>query len=187
MAGFQRLVTGTAIILLAQMTPLYAQTGATESGGRPAALVGAEVGMSWGRGPLNYADGLQPGTRDLVSVETCLYCNPHRAMFLEYSRWRQPRASYPTGYRAADTVTAGVRFQTRGRVRPFFDAGVAVGGSRYQYSDGRKTNVSVIGGVVGSGVTIPVQRFYVRVGGRLLVMSDGYVGGDLSVGAGWRF
>ena len=187
MASFRMLLTGTAIILLAQMNPLYAQAGATDGGGRPPALVDAEVGMSWGSGPLNYGEGLQPSSRNLFSVDTCLYCNRGRAVFIDYSRWGKPQASYQTGYRAADTITGGVRFQARGRVRPFFDAGVAVGGSRYRCSCGRTTNVSLIGGVVGTGVTIPVQRFYVRVGGRLLVMSDWYGAADLSVGGGWRF
>jgi hypothetical protein len=175
------------MILLAQMNPLYAQTDAKDSGGRPPEFVDAEVGMSWSSGPLNYSEGLQPGSRTIFSVDTCLYCNRSRAVFIDYSRWGKPRASYQTGYRGADTITGGVRIQAHGRVRPFFDAGVAVGGSRYQSSSSRKTNISLIGGVVGTGVTIPVQRFYVRVGGRVLVMSDSYGAADLSVGAGWRF
>jgi hypothetical protein len=49
-------------------------------------------------------------------------------------------------------------------------------------------NITTAGGGVGAGVTvIPADRFYARFGARLMLMSDYYVGANLSVGGGWRF
>jgi hypothetical protein len=141
-----------------------------------------ELGVSAGVGPFHYGDGLQPGNRNVGSVSACLACG-RRGLVLEYSRWSTPRASYATQYRSADTVTAGVRWQRQGRVRPFVDAGLAVGHARWSTS-----GITTVGGFGGAGITIVTgERLFVRAGARLLLMSQYYVGATITAGGGLRF
>jgi hypothetical protein len=173
------------ILLLAVVgSPVYAQTGTPPGSAPGAARLQSELGVAFGIGSLSYTDD-EPGNRTNISANACLFCG-RRALVVEYSHWTKPRASYPTGYRSSDTFTSGLRFQGQRRVRPFFDVGVAVAGNRYQRAS-TTTTITTAGAYLGVGATIPFAHSYVRVGTRMLLMTESYFGADLAIGAGFRF
>ena len=174
----------TAAAALFSTSPLFAQTTAAPGPASPSRAP-IEIGATWGRGPFNY-DEDDPGSRTMFGVEACLRCG-RRAFFVDYSHWMPPHPStYQTGYREADSFAGGLRFQKQARVRPFFDVGGVVASSRYSRSAGTE-NRGLVGGMVGSGLTIPIDKFYVRVQGRVMFMNDFYIGANLSVAGGFRF
>jgi hypothetical protein len=97
-----------------------------------------------------------------VGVEACLLCAGRFGLFVEYSHWFTSGATQ--GYNASDVVAradlagGGLRIQGRGRIRPFFDVGVAGGRDKHVQAGG------ALGGiVVAGGARIPLQgRWYIR-------------------------
>jgi hypothetical protein len=158
-----------------------------------------EVGGNFGRGPFQYDEDKLPGGRNVVGVEACIGCD-RRGVFVEYAHWGQPdvnqdacekywhRTNCTTGYRSADTLASGVRFQgrPRGRVQMFGDLGGAFGLSRYVRSSGveGKGHAGFAGAV---GATVRFDQFYVRGAGQILILSGYYVGARATAGAGWKF
>ena len=130
MTGLRWVLTVAIVVVVAETSQgslLHAQTGSSPSA-NPSPGLRFEAGMKVGLGDLSYIEDT-PGRRSVIGAEVCLYCG-RRALFVEYSHWTKPRARYNTSYRSADTGTAGLRFQGGSHVRPFFDAGVAIGRSR---------------------------------------------------------
>jgi hypothetical protein len=81
----------------------------------------------------------------MFGVEACLRCG-RRAFFVDYSHWMPPHPStYQTGYREADSFAGGLRFQTQGRVRPFFDVGGVVASAGTPDPLGPRTEASSAG------------------------------------------
>jgi hypothetical protein len=187
----RRTILALSIVVLLAKTDwdsvLYAQTGGPTAP-TPVIERRVELGVLAGIGQYTYDEIQKPGTRGMISVEACLLCG-RRALVMEYSHWMTPRGAGggARAYRSADSGTVGLRFQGQRRVRPYFDAVVAIGNARAQRSS-YIDNITTAGGGVGAGVTvIPADRFYARFGARLMLMSDYYVGANLSVGGGWRF
>jgi hypothetical protein len=178
------------VVLLANANWQSALSAQTERATAPTSVSErrVELGVQAGIGQYTYDEILKPGIRGVITVEGCLLCG-RRALVMEYSHWMTPRGADggARAYRSADSGTVGLRFQGQRRVRPYFDAVVAIGNARAQRSS-YIDNITTAGGGVGAGVTvIPADRFYARFGARLMLMSDYYVGANLSVGGGWRF
>jgi hypothetical protein len=159
-----------------------------------------EVGANWGRGPFNYDEDKLPGSRDVVGVGACIGCDRRRGIFVEYARWGEPHVNQDacrkywdnsqcrTGYRQADTVASGVRFQGRamGHVRLFADLGLGFGHSRYERGASLTTD-NHVGAAAAVGATMRFDRFYIRGAGQILILSGYYIGARATAGAGWRF
>jgi hypothetical protein len=99
-----------------------------------------------------------------VGVEACVFCTGRFGLFGEYSHWFTSGDS--KGYNASDVVRradlagGGLRIQGRGRMRPFFDVGVAGGRDEHVQAG---TGGALGGIVVGGGVRIPIRgRWYIR-------------------------
>ena len=98
-----------------------------------------------------------------VGTEVCLLCRGRFGIFGEYSHWFSGASSSlfnPSDQvRRADLVGGGLRIQGRGRVKPFFDVGIAGGQDEHRAGNG-----GALGGVVvGGGVRFPFrERWYIR-------------------------
>jgi hypothetical protein len=139
-----------------------------------------EAGFKGGAGAYSYIDDKAP-TRAVVGGEVCAYVGGRRAVFGGYSHFLPPGS--PSGYGAADLVEGGLRIQSRRRVHPFFDIGVALGHNRF-----RTRAFTTAGAVFGAGVMIPAgRRLYIRPQARLYAMSSSYLAVAAEIGIGWRF
>jgi hypothetical protein len=126
-------------------------------------------------------------------VEACAFCSGRFALLGEYSHWFSGNGTR-TGFdrvRSADLAGAGLRIQSRGRARAFFDIGLV--GGRDGHTSGRG---GAIGGVVvGTGVRIPCgEHWYVRPQVRAYGLSphtlegvDAHWAVSGAVGIGYRF
>jgi hypothetical protein len=99
-----------------------------------------------------------------VGVEACVLCAGRFGLFVEYSHWFTSGATH--GYNASDVVAradlagVGLRIQGRGRIRPFFDVGVAGGRDEHVQAG---TGGALGGIVVAGGARIPLKgRWYIR-------------------------
>jgi hypothetical protein len=130
-----------------------------------------------------------------AGVEACVFCSGRFALFGEYSHWFSGNgASSPFAadrLSSADLDGAGLRIQSRTRLRIFFDVGVVVGED--QHATGRG---GAIGGfVLGTGVEIPLgERVYIRPQFRAYGLSphslegvDAHWAASGGVGFGYRF
>jgi hypothetical protein len=143
-----------------------------------------EVGLKGGVGVYSYMDD-RSHQRGVVGAEVCAFCGGRFALFGGYSHFLPPGA--PSGYQSANLVEGGLRIQGRRRVRPFFDAGAAVGNSRFSRGTGTRT-VTTAGAALGAGVMIQAgPHLYLRPQGRFYIMSQQYVAAAAEVGIGWRF
>lgn len=99
-----------------------------------------------------------------VGVEVCVFCTGRFGIFGEYSHWftkGEAQGFNPSDVvRRADLAGGGLRIQSRGRIRPFFDVGVVGGQDRH----GSAFGGGAVGGVVlGGGARIPIRgRWYIR-------------------------
>jgi hypothetical protein len=120
-------------------------------------------------------------SRAAVGLEVCADCSERFAFFGGYSHFLPSGA--PNHYEAADLVEGGLRIQGRRRIRPFFDAGTAVGHSRFN------TRTRTTGSLaLGAGVMIPAgQHLYIRPQARAYAMTQSYVAVAAEIGIGWRF
>lgn len=123
---------------------------------------GVELGGLIGGGVFAISSGTAAG-RGQAGVEACLFCSGRLGLFGEYSHWFSGDATRNAfgGDRvaSADLGGAGLRIQSRGRLRLFFDVG-AVGG-RDQHVNGGGGAIG--GAVVGTGVEIAWrQHWYIR-------------------------
>jgi len=176
----------SATILMVGLTPSQAQTTASpgQSAARQQPL--SQIGVRVGVGGYSYADD-QPGSRGLLGAEFSLG-RGSRMLFADYVSMSKPDASYNTGYRRADVVTAGLRLRKRrDGAQPYFDIGAAIGNSRYERRAGAVTKLVTSGVTLGVGVLVPKDRYFFRIGAQMMVMSQYYFGGALSLAFGWRF
>ncbi len=143
-----------------------------------------EVGFRAGVGQYGYVDD-PSHKRGVFGVEACAFCNGGFALFTGYSRFLAP--GEPSGYQSGDLVGVGLRIQGRRQVRPFFDVGLAVGGSRFGRGAGTRT-MTTAGLELGGGVTILAgSHLYFRPQVRLRVMNELYAALSAEMGIGWRF
>jgi hypothetical protein len=130
-----------------------------------------------------------------AGVEACVFCAGRFGLYGEYSHWFSGNGT-PTPF-AADRVTtadlagAGLRIQSRARVRVFFDVGAVAG--RDEHATGRG---GALGGlVVGTGVEIPWgEHWYIRPQFRAYGLSphtlegvDAHWAASGGAGIGYRF
>ncbi|MBL8294215.1 MAG: outer membrane beta-barrel protein [Bryobacterales bacterium] len=117
-----------------------------------------EIGVAGGYGTIA-AEDISYQSFGFAGVEVCGRCDKGFAVFGEYSHWF---AGPSRGITSFDLVAGGLRIQGRRRIRPFFDAGLAVGRDAFTYSGGRDAHTNW-GAVLAGGVAIPIgERFYVR-------------------------
>jgi len=121
-----------------------------------------EIGGLMGGGVFAVSSGGAAG-RGQAGVEAWLFCSGRLGLFGEYSHWFSGDATQSRfandRVASADLGGAGLRIQSGGRLRFFFDVGAVAGRDRHTTGGG-----CAIGGVVvGSGVEIPWrQHWYIR-------------------------
>ena len=127
-----------------------------------AAAQGIELGALAGAGGFTASGPTMAAGQ--VGVEACVFCASRFGLFGEYSHWFTSGGT--KGYNASDVVAradlagGGLRIQGRGRIRPFFDVGVAGGPDEHVQAG---TGGWLGGVVVGGGVRIPLRaRWYIR-------------------------
>src|SRR4029079_12249088 len=157
-----------AAVMLAHAITAGAQTVGSTTMPPPGERPETAIGLAWGRGPLHHGEGLQPGSRGVLTLDISRVTGS-RGFFVDVSQWTRPRASYATQYRSSDTVAAGLRLRGHGRLRPYFDAGAVVADHRFG-----SRSVTTVGGVVGTGAELGQGRFYLRGGVRLMLMTELY-------------
>ena len=152
-----------------------------------------ELGGLIGGGAFAVSDQAAP--RGQAGVEACVFCSGRFGLFGEYSHWfsgNGARSFFGTDRVAsADLAGAGLRIQSRTRLRVFFDVGVVAGRDEHTTDRG-----GAIGGVVlGAGLEIPWgQHWYVRPQVRAYGLSphtlegvDAHWAMSGSAGIGYRF
>lgn len=142
-----------------------------------------EFGVTAGLGTVA-AEDVNLETFGFAGVKGCGFCNKGFALFGEYSHWF---AGGSSGITSFDVAAGGLRIQGVRGIRPFFDAGLAVGHDRFAYTGGRGAHTSW-GAVLAGGVAIPVgQRYYVRPQFRLYALSGLHIAVGVGAAFGVRF
>lgn len=151
-----------------------------------------ELGGLAGGGALAVSSG-EAAPRAHAGVEACVFCSGRFALFGEYSHWLAGNDAR-TGFdrvRTADLGGVGLRIQSRGRARAFFDVGLVAGRDGHTRGGG-----GAIGGVVvGTGVRIPWgEHWYIRPQFRAYGLSphtlegvDAHWAVSGAIGIGYRF
>ncbi len=122
----------------------------------------AELGGLIGGGAFAVSSG-GAAARGQAGVEACVFCSGRLGLFGEYSHWFSGDATQSTFFAdrvaSADLAGAGLRIQSRGHLRVFFDVGAVAGRDEHINRGG-----GALGGVVvGSGVEIPWgQHWHIR-------------------------
>lgn len=160
-----------------------------------AAQASLELGGLAGGGAFAVSSGVA-AARGQAGVEVCVFCPGRFALFGEYSHWfgssSNGMAFYSDRVATADLAGGGLRIQGRGRVRPFFDAGVVAGRDEHE----RIGYGGFLGGVVlGVGVSVPLgERLYIRPQFRAYGLSPHSIEGlsahwaaSGGIGIGFRF
>ena len=162
------------VLLMAGLAGLLSQSAWAQDNPR------LEAGLKGGAGAYSYVDD-NARSRGVVGLEVCAYCSGRFALFGGFSHFLPPGA--PSHYGAANLVEGGLRIQGRRRVRPFFDAGIAVANSRF------RMRTRITGGLaLGAGVTILAgPHFYIRPQARVYAMNQAYLAVAGEIGIGWRF
>jgi hypothetical protein len=152
----------------------------------------AELGGLAGGGAFAVSSG-EAAPRGLAGVEACVFCSGRFALVGEYSHWfsgNDTRTAFDR-VRTADVAGVGLRIQSRGRARAFFDVGLVAGRDGHTLDRG-----GAIGGVVvGTGVRIPWgEHWYIRPQFRAYGLSPHTLEGmgvhwavSGAVGVGYRF
>jgi hypothetical protein len=135
----------------------------------------AELGATGGGGATgDYGHNSAGGQ---VGVEGCVFCAGRFGLFGEYTHWFTGKGDV-YGFRSSvDLAGFGLRLQSKGRISPFFEAGLFGGKDRH----------GSLGGVVlGTGVRLAVgSRWYVRP--QLRFYGSYHAAAMGSVGIGYRF
>jgi len=160
----------------------------------PLAAQNTELGFTGGGSAFGAEDAGMPAYVTF-GAEGCLRCSSGVGMFAEYSHWRLASGGRPTRITSVDMVAAGLRLQGKRRIRPFFDAGFAVGWDRFEWPVSGAGGVGMGRGshgspglVLGGGVAVHAgRRWYVRPQVRVYVLRGIHAGVAASVGAGYRF
>ena len=154
----------------------------------------AEFGGLIGGGAFAVSSG-GAAARGQAGLEACLFCSGRLGLFGEYSHWFSGDATRSAfgadRVASADLGGAGLRIQSSGRLRVFFDVGAVAGRDEHINGGG-----GAIGGVVaGSGVEIPWrQHWYIRPQVRVYGLSPHSIEGlgvhwavSGGAGIGYRF
>lgn len=152
----------------------------------------AEIGATAGGGAFG-AEELGPTGFGVFGAELCAPCSRRVAAFVEFNRWENAGGGNP-GARidSVNMFAGGIRIQRTGRVRPFFDAGLAAAWDRYTWrnsTDTYSTHTSGSAGLVlGGGAAISLGRnWYIRPQFRAYTLSYWRFGLVGMVGVGYRF
>jgi hypothetical protein len=121
----------------------------------------SELGAVGGFGAIA-AGGLSTTGAVAFGAEFCGLCSGKFGLFGEWNHLESVGKARTRGINRFDIVAGGLRIQGGGRVRPFFDTGVAYGVDSFSYSGGHNSHGN--GGLVlAGGAAVRLQdRLYIR-------------------------